>query len=94
MDYNGLPMKMPTDLPTYAMYHMHRNLKHIDQSTSLYFCDLTPSEQSTSFLLSLTEASRTQLANELTYQTLLDTAAWLADTHKIGCMKCASFLNR
>jgi hypothetical protein len=65
---------MISDLPTYAYYHLHKMEKnHLDQ-VSLVFCDLTPNERATSFILSMTESDRAKLKKELKYLMLLDTA--------------------
>ncbi len=86
-------MRMPTDLPSYAHYHMIKNQKNYDQA-SLVFCDLTPSELKTAFITTMSDLDRQQLKKELKYLTLLDTTQWLADNFKYGCSQCASFLNR
>lgn len=86
-------MRMPTDLPSYAHYHMIKNQKNYDQA-SLVFCDLTPSELKTAFITTMSDLDRHQLKKELKYLTLLDTTQWLADNFKYGCSQCASYLNR
>jgi hypothetical protein len=56
-DYQGLPGKIPTDFATYAYYHLIKSEKNLENA-NLVFCDLTPSELSTSFILSLNNESR------------------------------------
>jgi hypothetical protein len=69
-DNQGLPGRMPSDLPTYALYHLHKHETSAAQASTLdqaalVFCDLSPAETSTSFILSLNERQRQQLKKEL-----------------------------
>lgn len=62
-DNQGLPGRMPSDLPTYALYHLHKHETSAAQASTLdqaalVFCDLSPAETSTSFILSLKERQR------------------------------------
>jgi hypothetical protein len=54
---SNVPVKTPTDFPTYALYHLYKNQKDID-STSVVFSDLSETEKATSFLLSMSESER------------------------------------
>ena len=42
----------------------------------------------------MSKESLDQLVTELKYSVLFDTAAWMSDNLKTGCLRCASFLNR
>tara|TARA_B110000285_G_C15014801_1_gene558445 strand:+ start:955 stop:1128 length:174 start_codon:yes stop_codon:yes gene_type:complete len=57
---------------------------------------MTPEQVSTSFIESLGhgEERRTQLDEELKYSALLDSAGWLANNLRYGCVKCAPYLTR
>ncbi|CDW77264.1 UNKNOWN [Stylonychia lemnae] len=92
-NYNGVGIKMPTDFPTYAAYHLEKQSKFIEDA-KIVLCDLSQTEMASSFILSMDQKKRRLLQSQLKYQILLDTTSWISDIHRSGCQTCASFLNR
>lgn len=84
---------MPSDFPTFANYHLFKNAKNVEKS-ALVLGDLTSAERSVSFIESVTDKELEHLNNELKYLVLMDTTAWLGESRNLGCVKCASFLNK
>ena len=58
----------------------------------LVFSDLSSEEIATAFLKTADIEMREQLLAEMKFGTLLETASWLAENYKQGCVKCAPFL--
>ena len=83
-------------MATYALHHVQKFEKtnSVDEEMKLVFADLTSEEITSSFLLSTTDEMREQMLAEIKFGTLLETASWLADNYKQGCVKCAPFLSR
>mmetsp|Transcript_13062 Transcript_13062/g.20281 ORF Transcript_13062/g.20281 Transcript_13062/m.20281 type:complete len:133 (+) Transcript_13062:445-843(+) len=90
-----------TEVADYASYAYHQLTKmttKLDkEAMQIVFADMTPEQITTSFIKSFGlgeegEAKRKQLEEELHLSVLMDTAGWLSDNLRYGCVMCAPFL--
>jgi len=66
----------------------------VDDDVKIVFSDLSDEELMTSFCTYTSPEQHTQLVNELKFGMLFETADWLRENFKEGCVKCAPFLQR
>ena len=83
------------DYASYAYHHMKRTSTVANKdSAQIVFADMTPEQISSSFIKSFGpgDTYRKHFEEEMQLSVLLETAGWLSDNLKYGCVMCAPFL--